>query len=516
MPRRQWRRYLSFATWGRFLRANLHPSACFYAAVWGVIGGVGLTLATNGILANSWVWLVVVGVLVGLACWQARRFLLVPAFLAGLLLANFRLSFDLAGQARLASLAGHTVTISGTISEDPDVSKGNTVVRLQSLVLEWPEGEAQESVAGTLYVQLSGSDLDLERSDRLTLNGKLGTGFGTFAGTFYRPTVQGIARASTGDLFARFKQWFASLTRQYIPSPEVELGLGYLMGQKSGLPESLSAALVAVGMTHMVVASGAHLGILVNAAKRLVGRLSRFAGLLAALLLIAAFVLIVGFTPSMTRAALVASLSLLCGYVGRKFTPLRLIAFTAALTLLFTPLNLLNLGWQLSFASFFGILVLAPAVTRLLYGGKNPLWLASMFVTSLCTSFTCAPILIYNFGSISFLSLVANLLILPTLPYAMLLMLLTGSFSWLPPLAGLIGQLTTWLLDLHILIVNFLSTQTMFILELPTGDARVFLLYIPLILALLCYNIRYGNRVRGGDAQVWPAVGCEPQAPSCA
>ena len=139
--------------------------------------------------------------------------------------------------------------------------------------------------------------------------------------------------------------------RNFIPSPVGDLGLGYLVGLKSGLPDELSDTLRAVGMTHVIVASGAHLGILVSAARKLCGKLSKFSGLLGSLLLITGFALIVGFTPSMTRAALVSSLSLLVGYVGRKFTPLRLLIFVAMLTLLVSPLNCLNL-WVATLVCF--------------------------------------------------------------------------------------------------------------------------------------------------------------------
>ena len=192
----------------------------------------------------------------------------------------------------------------------------------------------------------------------------------------------------------------------------------------------------------------------------------------------------------MTRASLVSILSLSFGYLGRRFTPFRLLSLTAAITLLIDPTNLINLGWQLSFASFSGLLILSPRFTRLFYGGKSLPWLASMLITSLSTTIACAPILIYNFGSISLLAFVANLIILPTLPYAMLLVVLTGVTSFLPILATLIAKLTTLLLGLHIAIVTFLSTKSMFILELQSGSLYIFLFYLPLITYLIFPQIK--------------------------
>lgn len=504
----------------RFLSKSIHPSWTFYAAVWGVLAGLIFSVALESVIFSYVIFLIFAVICILLTLKFSTPFTLAIAFCSGFIIGNFRVSSDLSSQHLLQHYENQTITITGRLSEDPDTSKGTTALRLNHLQLiltdpvENSENPVENSrknvdkseensvensqksssqgttstmpISGLLYVTVS-TKVSLERSDEITIRGKLGAGFGNFIGKISRAEVISIQRDNPGDLFARFKHWFSGLARQFIPSPEVDLGLGYLMGMKSGLSQDFAEALQLVGMTHVVVASGAHLGILTAAARKIFGKISKFAGLLFSLLLIAAFVLIVGFTPSMTRAALVASLSLLAGYVGRRFTPLRLISFVAMLTLLINPSHFLSLGWQLSFASFFAILIVAPRLGQTFYGGKRPPWLASMLLTSFATSLICAPILIYNFGTLSLLSFVANLIILPTLPYAMLGVMLTGALSFFPPVAALTAKLTTLLLDLHIQLVNFLSDKSMFILELPSSDPRVYLLYLP-ILSLLILN----------------------------
>lgn len=507
----------------RLLRL-IHPSWSFFTLTFGVILGIILSVVTGQALITSFLWIPLIVVLILLCLRHACLLTAGAIFLAGFLLGNFRASFELSGRAFTQNLTGQNIIVVGNLAEDPNDSSGKFVLRLHHLRFYtgsdpvenlWKsphqpvENSVQNSAAhdsppansdslqdlidtdsftptsGALYITLS-TKIELARSDLVVLQGKLDAGFGTFAGKMSRPEILAIERSDPGDIFAQFKHWFSDVVKQFIPSPEVDLGLGYLMGMKSGLPKDFSAALQAVGMTHVVVASGAHLAILTNAAKKFFGKISKFAGVLFSLLMILAFVMVVGFTPSMTRAALVASLSLIVGYFGRKFTPLRLISFVAMITLLIDPINFLNLGWQLSFASFFGILILAPRLQKTFYGGKHPPWLASMLLTSAATSLICAPILIYSFGTLSFLSFAANLIILPTLPYAMLGMVLTGATSFMPFVSPLIAQLTTWLLDLHIWLVNFLSKQTAFILNFSSNNPLFFLLYL-FVLAYLAY-----------------------------
>lgn len=470
----------------------IHPSWCFYAGVVGVIIGIISCFVFRQTFCSDALWTLLAIVIFIFSIIGARRFLIITALLAGMIIANVRLAPEFYGQEVMASLVGQTVELSGEISEEPNIDGSNIKLRLNKLQIHFTNGESLK-VAGTIYVQLS-TQSELERSDRITLNGALSAGFGVFSGTLYRPELIAIERAEQGDIFMRIKHAFSDAIKIFIPAPEVDLGLGYLVGEKSGLSDHFSEQLRAVGMTHVVVASGAHLGILTGATRKLFGKISRFAGAGSAILVIFAFAMVVGFTPSMTRAVLVAVLGIIVGYVGRKFTPLRLISLVAAITLLIAPMNFLNLGWQLSFASFFAILALAPRLTRILYGGKSPPWLASMIITSVMTSLTCAPILIYNFGTISFLSLVANLIILPTLPYAMLLVFATGLVSFIPLVAQLIARLATLLLDLHIFVIEFLSEQKIFIMKISTGDARIFGLYLILIVWLIWMMFRQRKR----------------------
>ncbi len=473
----------------KIFREFLHPSYCFYALIWGIITGVVLSLFISQAFITTWLWLIVIFLIFGYAKRFPTRATVLIMFVCGAVLANFRVGIELTGQNFFRSHAGETLTLRGQIAEEPDADASRIALRLTNLTLITPENSPASSptpLAGTLYIQLPAKSATLERSDYVTFTGKVNSGFGTFVATMFRPKLDQIERSEHGDIFARFKHFFAQTLHNFLPSPQADLGLGYLMGLKAGLPDSLMVTLQAVGMTHVIVASGAHLGIIVNLVKKLFGKFSKFASLLFSLLMILCFALTVGFTPSMTRAALVSSLSLTVGYFGRKFTPVRLLSLVAALTLLINPMYFYNLGWQLSFASFTGLLIVGPRLQRFLYSTKKPPWLAGMLLTSLSTSLLCAPILIYSYGTLSVLSFVANLIILPTLPYVMLLVFLTGFTGiFLPPLAQILAYPALWLLDLHIFVVNFLSEQTSFIFSLPAGEPRIFLLYLPIFLALI-------------------------------
>ncbi|MBR2726052.1 ComEC/Rec2 family competence protein [Candidatus Saccharibacteria bacterium] len=274
-------------------------------------------------------------------------------------------------------------------------------------------------------------------------------------------------------------------------SREAGLALSYLLGEKSDLDKSTAENLRAIGLVHIVVASGTHLSILVGAISKIFKKISRRVSLLFSVLFIIVFMALVGFTPSILRAGLMSILTLIAAYSGRKIAPWRLILLVAATTLVIDPTFITNLGWLLSFASYTGIMILGPALTYFFYEKERLPFLASLLLTSISATFLTLPITLYYFGQISLLSLLANLLILPTLPLAMALIFATGLLAGLPLISPLVAFVTAKLLSLHLVIVEFFAAQTNFLITTDRYQPQVFLLYIPILLPFIIGLIRH-------------------------
>ena len=294
--------------------------------------------------------------------------------------------------------------------------------------------------------------------------------------------------AGTEDVVRGARDWFAERIKSELPEKEAGLGMSYLLGTKAELDKGLSENLKTVGLTHIVVASGAHLSILVEIARKIFGRLSRFAGLMFSVIFILFFMCMVGWTPSIMRAGIMAILTLVTWYVGRKIAPWRMILMIAALTLMIEPMFLTSLGWLLSFASYIGIMMLGPGLTKFFYGEKKPGFLASVVLTTLAATLMTLPITLYYFGQVSIISVVANLLILPTLPYVMGATFVTGIVSGVPFLSSVAGFLAEKILDFHILVVEFFSGMEQFVIRVEPYEPRMFLLYL-VILVPIIFNL---------------------------
>ena len=395
------------------------------------------------------------------------------------------------------------MTLSGVVVEDPDTSESKTTLRLNQLVLLVDDGakEGEEvPVDGAVFLTLRVNKA-IQRSDRLTVRGKLSDGFGAFTATMYRPSVLKLERPEPGDVFLAARDYLAEKIRTVIPEKEAALGLGYLLGVRSSLPEGLNETLKIVGLTHIIVASGANLSILIGFARKIFGKISRFFGLTVSLALTGFYVGMVGLSPSMVRAGLVAGLSLITWYVGRKFEAWRLLLMVAAATLIYNPMYLIDLGWLLSFGSFAGILVLGPRLTKFFYGKKEPGRLGATLLETVAASLLCTPILLYFFGTTSLISLLANLLILPTIAPAMALTFAAGVLAILqvPGLTVLMGKIATLLLGFHLGVIDFLGKQDLFLIEIPAEQPVVFLLYVPVILGLGLVAVKNYIKISKGN-----------------
>ena len=289
----------------------------------------------------------------------------------------------------------------------------------------------------------------------------------------------------TESLVLGARDWFAERIENQLPEREAKLGMSYLLGMKTGLDKKLSEDLRTVGLTHIVVASGAHLSILVEIARKIFGKISRFSGLLFSILFILFFMCMVGWTPSILRAGIMAILTLVSWYVGRKVAPWRMILLVMAFTLIINPNFLTSLGWLLSFASYGGIMMLGPAISKFFYGTKKPGFIASVVLTTIAATLMTLPITLYYFGQISLISVIANLIILPTLPYAMGLTFFTGLFAGVPGIEVVFSFLAEKILNFHIMTVEFFGSMEQFLIKIEPYNPWVFLLYLIILLPFL-------------------------------
>lgn len=424
---------------------------------------VSVSLFIGAFVAQYWrmsegfiVWSVILACGLMLFCfWKRYLYLAVLLVIAGFLFGLGRGSMVQSDLDAYKPLYNKVISISGTVKDDVDIStSGQLTIRLDNLTFK------DCKMSGVLWLTTSSENKEIKRGDIISVKGQLKPGFGSFSGVMYRASVESITHPTPGDLARIVRDWFADSVRRAMPETEASLGIGYLVGQRRALPADLITALQVVGLTHVVVASGYNLTILVRLSRRLFVKVSKYLSVLSSGTMIVAFISITGASPSMMRAGLVSALSLAAWYYGRKFHPLVLLSFAIAITVMINPFYAWgDLGWQLSFAAFAGVMILAPLASRYLFGDKKPSTIGQILVETVSAQIATAPIIIMSFGQLSNVAIISNLLVLPLVPLAMLLTFVAGIGGLiLPMFASLIGLPAKWLLSYMISVVNNLAS----------------------------------------------------------
>lgn len=286
-------------------------------------------------------------------------------------------------------------------------------------------------------IRLSGFGMSMVYdSDEVVASGKLYPGYGSQQGRMSYAQMQVTGRHPTWltDLRASF----VAGTATALPEPHASFVMGLLVGQRSNLPEDTRHDLQAVGLTHIIAASGANLTIIVQAAGRLLKNRSKRLNTGFSLALVGVFLMLTGGHAPIVRAAIVSVLSIVAGYYGRSFKPLNLIALAAAVTAMVNPVYIWSdIGWYLSFLAFYGVLVLAPLLRGRLAGKWHKTIIGGVALETICAEIMTLPLALYVFGQMSRVGLLANVLVVSMIPLAMLLGTVAGLGGMLlPALAG--------------------------------------------------------------------------------
>jgi competence protein ComEC len=217
-----------------------------------------------------------------------------------------------------------------------------------------------------------------------------------------------------------------------------------MFGYRNELDDTLMQSFRNIGAAHILAISGTHFAILFGMLYFLLSFIgnSRKGRLIKQLILLPfvwGFAFLTGFSPSVIRAALMLTIwGVGEAFASRSFS-LNTVAVAAFFMLLFYPLYLFDVGFQLSFMAVIAILLINPYLTKL-YESKNPLiqygW--GLCCVSVSAQVGVLPLSVYYFHQVPVFFLLTNLFLLPLaaallflIPVSLLLHTLFGQVAWL-------------------------------------------------------------------------------------
>ncbi len=311
-------------------------------------------------------------------------------------------------------IEGETSLI-GTVSQESDVRMDNIklTIKVENLgkvlvtTSRYPEYQYGDELKITGNLQIPYIFEDFNYKDYLAKDG--------IYSVMHYPEIE--FRGSTSNIYGktlRFKDKLRESIYQNLSPPQSSILGAMLLGDKRRLSEELKEKLNAAGVRHITAISGMHImilsGVLMYSAMAL--GFWRGQAFYFALGILVLFIIMVGSPASAVRAGIMAFFYLLAEKVGRPKSGSRAIIFAATCMLVVNPLLLkLDVGFQLSFLAAMGITYLMPFLQKFLKFRILAMTLSAQVFT--------LPILIYNFGYVSFVAPITNILIVPLLPFIM-------------------------------------------------------------------------------------------------
>lgn len=308
------------------------------------------------------------------------------------------------------------------------------------------------------------------------------------------------------DLFVGARQRIADwLEASGLPKPERALAKALLIGVRDELDQDQKQGFVRSGTMHVLAVSGAHVGLIWAVlnfmlawwGKRQWPRIAR--GLLI-LLALWAYAGLTGAEPSVLRATVMCSLFTVGGMVLRASAHLNSLFAASLLLLLWDPLMLWQLSFQLSFLAVLGIILF---YRPLLLAWEPPnqvlhyLW--SAVAVSIAAQLTTTPLSMFVFRSFPVWFLPANVVVVGVVTLAVYGCALLLVLHKVP----LIGGGLAWCMTRLLL---FLGKSTAFFGQLPWAYPGVRLgavqavLFFGSIMALSAWIMWRGRALRWSAA----------------
>lgn len=297
------------------------------------------------------------------------------------------------------------------------------------------------------------------------------------------------------------------------------------VGYMNDLTTDIKDVYSVTGVSHILSLSGLHIGMLYALLVFLLAPLWRkwsplkpwlYCFILAVLWIFAFFT---GALPPVIRSVVMISVYAISNLLSRRGAVLNTLAATAFAMLVYNPMWLFDVGFQLSFFSIVGIVLIQPYLYSLFNTSKKPersfydyckgilakkekfrfkqslyyllYYIVGIVTVSIAAQAATAPVVIHYFHRFPTHFLITNLWIIPLtmlILYGSILMLLSG-FS--PSLQHIMANVVDWLLDFQNETLRSVTHWPFASIDGLWLDAcEVILLYLLLILMFRCFIVR--------------------------
>lgn len=249
-------------------------------------------------------------------------------------------------------------------------------------------------------------------------------------------------------LVEQLQQKCLKIFEQFIKGREERaIAAALLIGYKLDLPTELINAYRNTGIIHIIAISGMHMALLFGLLQKIVApvRKRKWLGQLVPLLLLVAawlFTVLTGSSPSILRAAIIATLLVIGEWWQKENNTFNSVAATAVLLLFYNPHYITDAGFQLSFAAVTGILLYSKTIAKQWQRSNRLIQsVIELLSVTLAAQLLTLPLLLFHFHRFPLLFLFTNLIAVPLSTGILYLEIILLAVHPFPALAKITGTM---------------------------------------------------------------------------
>ena len=274
-----------------------------------------------------------------------------------------------------------------------------------------------------------------------------------------------------------------------LPKREREFLKGIILADRTEMDAEMVSDFSKSGLVHFLAISGTHLAIIfwliLYLLKPIFPAKFRKIPIVLSLLFIWSFTIFIDYGSSVVRSCLMITAYYSFVLLQRKPDLLHAMAIAGFAILIFDTHQVFDVGFQLSFVAVFGIFWLNTPILKNLPRPKNKIqdFLFNVVSMSLAAQIATLPLVIFYFHQYSFLSIVANVIIVPfseiIIIFSLLMTVLFAfklEFSWL-------SFIYEKLVDFLLKSIHFFADQDWFFIKnIPLNWGELIILFVVIFL----------------------------------
>jgi len=320
-----------------------------------------------------------------------------------------------------ANLNEHYYTITAKISNAEKTEYGEKLTLTDPYVSGDIKGKIKYKIAVYVYGNVKADIGDVIRfqaylSDNTSVYEGKFSSYNIENGVKYTASISSSEIMVVGNrinLFERTRLFIRDTLKAGLSEDTFSVAYAMLTGSTDDMDFEVLKDYRNAGVAHIFAVSGLHIGFLATTLGFIFSKLKMKRLLKAIIITLVLFFYsgVCGFSSSSLRASVMCAISLFCAIKGDRYDGVSSVALACTLILLCSPLELFNVGFQLSFVVVCGIIILSKPIAKLF--AFFPEKVANALGAVISAQLAGIPVCLTAFGEFSLIALIANMIMIP-------------------------------------------------------------------------------------------------------